>query len=299
MTHDWFAPRGHSDVEFVGIDVAPISSDLKKTGVNWKFLQYDMRRIPFPFEDGEFDLVMMKDLNLTMPVDTKSDKILEDLIRCLKPGGAIEFWDSDHVIRSLAPDAQPAPSRIPQEQEVAEQTATYAIAPGHGFVPTRNKYLEQANAWISDALDRRKLSAAPCTRIAESILMEPHLENVVARRVAIPFGELRWEQKGTRQVSSGHDSPMSVGPGDGKSLSPDQVALRQTALSTVLQMYESFEPMLRDVSGKNTEEWSLWRANMLAELTDPSRSALTGECLELGAWWATKRPQDDDDDDDV
>ncbi|CAK4034930.1 Hypothetical predicted protein [Lecanosticta acicola] len=296
VAHDWFLERGHRNVEFVGLDIAPIASDLKATGVNWRFVHQDMRRLPLPFEDDYFDLVMMKDITLTMPLDRTSDKVLEDVVRILAPGGAIELWDSDNVIRSLAPGAPPAPSRKPEEQEIAERTATYAIAPGHAFVPTRNKHLEKANAWIAEALDRRKLNPTPCARVGEGIVMEPNLEGIGMRRVAVPFGELRWEQTAARHSrpdSNGHDSPMSTGSGEKASraqkvLTSDQLALRQTALMTVLQQIESFEPMMREVSKKNAEEWSLWRANMLAELMDP-KTALTGECLELGAWWATKK----------
>jgi len=27
---------------------------------------------------------------------------------------------------------------------------------------------------------------------------------------------------------------------------------------------------------------------MMSDLLDPAKGALTGECLEVGAWWATK-----------
>ena len=71
-------------------------------------------------------------------------------------------------------------------------------------------------------------------------------------------------------------------------MSPDQMALRQTALLSVVQMIESLEPLLKEVSGKNSEEWGHWWASMMADLMDPTRGAISGECLEMGAWWATK-----------
>jgi hypothetical protein len=74
----------------------------------------------------------------------------------------------------------------------------------------------------------------------------------------------------------------------GQQLTEDQSALRRTALMTVVQMIEGMEPVLREISGKNSEEWGNWWTSMTANLTDPSRGSLTGESLELGAWWATK-----------
>jgi hypothetical protein len=57
---------------------------------------------------------------------------------------------------------------------------------------------------------------------------------------------------------------------------------------SVVQMIESLEPLLKEVSGKNSEEWGHWWTSMMADLMDPSRGAVSGECLEIGAWWATK-----------
>jgi hypothetical protein len=94
-----------------------------------------------------------------------------------------------------------------------------------------------------------------------------------------------------RHPSDKHDSVMVRDKGKkvDKGLTPDQAALRQTALLTILQMIESLEPLLKEASGKNSEEWSHWWAAMMAELLDPaSKNALAGECLEIGAWWASK-----------
>ncbi|EME77622.1 uncharacterized protein MYCFIDRAFT_89050 [Pseudocercospora fijiensis CIRAD86] len=302
LAHDHFASRGHA-VEFVGLDIAPLASNLKRQGVNWKFVQHDLRRVPLPFDDGEFDLIMLKDLSLLIPVvGQQHDKTLTECIRICRPGGTLECWDSDHVIRSLLPNPPPQPSRNLREQEAAEETATFAIQPGHPFAPAQNNYLQDANIWIAEALDRRKLHPTPCVRIAEMLTMEPDLEDLGFRRVAIPLGELRWEKDApkAKRIIKGHDSPMSVGsrraPSHTQFLTPEQAALRQTALLTVVQMIESFEPMLKEASGKSSEEWSLWWGSMMTELLDPTETALTGECLELGAWWATKSLTSDEDD---
>lgn len=300
IAHDYFARRGYPNVQFVGMDLAPLAPDHSKHGVHWTFVQHDVRSLPYPWDDGEFDLVMCKDLSMIVPLGTQSERFLDEGIRITKDGGVFEVWDSDHVVRSLLPDIPPPPSKRPKEQAIAEETATFPLAPGHAFLPTPNRYLQDSSAWISEALDRRELHPTPCVRIAEMLLQEPKLTDVSQRRVAIPFGELLWEKEAamSKCPTHGHKSPLAIGPvvGSGCSttaLTPDQAAIRHTALNTVVQMIESMEPLLKEVSKKNAEEWSNWWASMLANLLDPSKAGLTGECLEVGAWWATKVPDCD------
>jgi len=120
------------------------------------------------------------------------------------------------------------------------------------------------------------------------------LSDVGILRLAIPLGELRWEKDGSkhgRSPSDAKDSVMSKGKGKTveKALTPEQAALRQTALLVILQKIESLEPMLKEVSGKNTEEWSHWWASMMSDLLNPaSGGGVTSEVVEIGAWWATK-----------
>jgi hypothetical protein len=45
---------------------------------------------------------------------------------------------------------------------------------------------------------------------------------------------------------------------DSATLTEEQAALRYTALLVVIQMIESLEPLLKEVSGKNQEEWQRW-----------------------------------------
>lgn len=293
LCHEYFCSHGYPKVSFTGLDVAPLAPDLKQQGIDWTFVQHDLRRTPLPFDDEAFDLVMVKDMSLALPLGRPFQKFLDEAIRILRAGGTLEIWESDHVLRSLLPHPPPPPSKQPLDQETAIQTATFIIAPGTPFAPAQNKYLKHAGAWISEALDRRELPPLPCARIAQVLYQEPDaLGDIGIRRVAIPLGELRWEREPLKTVV---DSPMS---NKGKAklndtrLTADQAALRQTALHTVLQMIESLEPLLKEVSGKNSEEWSHWWASMMADMLDPTKAALNGECLEVGAWWATKLPQE-------
>lgn len=293
-------------MEFVGIDIAPVAVNLRRQGVKWKFVQHDLRKAPLPFEDDEFDLIMCKDMAMAQPLNKQTERMLMECIRVLKPGGSMEVCDSDYVTRSILGDGPPAPSKRPREQEVAEQTGTFALPMGHPFAPSPNKYIQKANQWITKALDKRSLDATPSVRIAEMLNTEPDLESVGFRRIAIPLAELRWEKEERMRINRSHDSPMSTESWTFENsdkppmrnvrvLNPDQIALRQTALTIVLGQIESMEPMLNEVSGKNAEEWSVWWGLMMADLLDPSRGGLTSECLEIGTWWATKSGYVEDD----
>jgi SAM-dependent methyltransferase len=290
--HEYFTSLGHHNVSFTGLDVAPLAPDLKKQGVNWTFVQHDMRRNPWPFEDETFDFIMLKDLSLVVPLGSAYQHFLDECIRLLQVGGTMEIWESDHVLRSLLPHPVPPPNvKQRTDHDMAVSTGTFLIGPGTPFAPAQNKYLTHANTWISEALDRRKLPPMPCARVANVLYQEPEsLSEVGIRRVAIPLGELRWERDRCKQGGGNEASPNGTGKGKNRerNMSPDQVALRQTALLSVVQMIESLEPLLKDVSGKNSEEWGHWWASMMADLMDPSRGAISGECLEMGAWWATK-----------
>lgn len=330
--HEHFAALGHNNVEFTGLDIAPLAPDLQRQGVNWKFVEHDVRKVPWPFQHGYFDLIMAKDLSLVMPLALESESVLSEIVKFIRPGGVLEVWDSDHVIRSLHPNTPIASRKKPQEQFIAERTATFSIPPGHPFLPTQSRHLQQANAWIMQALFARDLHPMPCVRLAEIMLQEDELEGFGARRVAIPLGGLKeerseWEgwkdQQSLRSGCStpsgqsmrsghdslriggssefelsvtgsmtGHDSPMSTGSTDqikvAKPLTPEQAALRQTALITVLQFIQSMEPLLKEVNGKTSDEWNNWCSSMMTDLLDPSQAGLSGECLELGVWWTQR-----------
>lgn len=293
MCHDYFCSLGYDNVSFTGLDLAPLAPDLSKQGVNWTFVQHDLRRVPLPFDDDRFDLVMLKDVSLVVPRGAPSQKLIDESIRILRGGGTLEIWESDHVVRSLLPHPSIL-SRQHVEQKTAIETATSLISPGTPFAPAQNRYLVRVNGWIQEALDKRRLPSTPCATVADTLHQEiDDLENVGSRRIAIPLGDQRWERDVSKHSQFAHDKHDSVQPRakekmTEKALTDDQAALRQTALLTFLQMIESLEPCLKEVNGKNSEEWAGWWASMMSQLLDPSKGALIGECLEIGAWWATK-----------
>ncbi|OQO01582.1 hypothetical protein B0A48_12618 [Cryoendolithus antarcticus] len=301
--HEYFTSLGRRNVAFTGIDIAPLAPDLKRQGMDWTFAQHDIRKAPWPFDDETFDLIMFKDMSLIVTLGGGA-RFMDECIRLLRPGGTLEIWDSDHCLRALQPHPPPPTARQRTEQEIALRTGTFLVSPGTPFAPAPNKYLSQANSWINTALDNRKLPPFPCTRIAEMVYQEPDdLGEVDYRRVAIPLAELRWEHERERprhaRSRSDADGLQLRDKGKAKlrsqsqGLSSEQLAIRQTALLTVIQMIESLEPLLKETSGKNTEEWSHWWGSMMSDLMDPQKGASNGECLELGAWWATKLDDSD------
>ncbi|KAF2219866.1 hypothetical protein BDZ85DRAFT_267740 [Elsinoe ampelina] len=300
-THDYFKAHGQEKISFTGFDMAPLAPDLREQGIDWTFVLHNGRNYPWPFPAESFDYIMVKDLSLAIPF-TNSQRFLEECIRILQPGGHLEVWESDHVLRCLSPHNRTAPAGTDaQDEATADATRTFLITPGMPFVSAQNKFIQDSNSWIEMACDKRKLPSLPCARVAETLFQEPDLLcDVGSRRVAIPLTELPWEKersgsvstssgrKASRSGSSGKTSGKTKSKTSGGLLTPEQAAIRHTALMTVMQKIESLEPVLQEFSGKNVEEWATWWANMMADLVEGD-GVKSGECLEMGAWWARKR----------
>lgn len=144
MCHDYFSSLGYTNVSFTGIDLAQLAPDYRKQGMDWTFKQHDLRRMPLPFDDGEFDLVMVKDLSLAVPQSISSQRFVDECIRVLRVGGTYEVWEFDHIVRQLLPHPPQPPAHDSNDQDLADATDTYLIAPGTPFAPAQNKYLRQA-----------------------------------------------------------------------------------------------------------------------------------------------------------
>ncbi|KAH9880107.1 hypothetical protein J1614_002133 [Plenodomus biglobosus] len=295
VCHAYLAGLGHEDVSFTGLDIVNLAGDLQRQDIDWKFVQHDLRKMPLPFDDDEFDIVVMKDLSMVVPLGAPSQRILDEATRILKSGGTLEIWETDHIIRSILPHPPPPPGKNPEEYACAVQTGTFLISPITPFTEVQNKFLQDSNSWIQEALDRRKLSPTPCARLSQMLLQETEtLCDVENRRVAIPLGELRWEREaaGERMVpkrSTCDTGKLKKGTTclDCSTLTEEQAALRYTALLIVIQLIESLEPLLKEVSGKNQEEWQRWWGWMMQNLLE-QKGASSGECLEVGVWWCKK-----------
>ena len=303
--HDYFKLRGYENVSFTGLDIAPLPPDLKQHGVNWRFVQHDLRISPLPFEDEEFDFLFVKDTVFCAAGVGVQINPLGDLIRYVKPGGIIEVWESDLLFRCLLPFPHVAPGTTNEEIERAEATATYVTTSGTAFAKAQNKFLLDYNGWVEKGLDKLKLPAAPCAVMGFTFSSEPDVyTDVGTRRIAIPLGEVRWEREGVIKESDNVEPPSCGNDVSKKSskrsskpremavacnsLTPDQAALRKTALTTVIGLIENLEPMLMRESEKKEYEWDRWWTGMTTDLLE-NDGTFNGECLEVGAWWARKR----------
>ncbi|KAI9376002.1 hypothetical protein BJX61DRAFT_25521 [Aspergillus egyptiacus] len=277
MCHDYFARRGHRDIAFYGFDIVSIAPDLRKKGIDWHFKRHDLRN-RFPFPDGYFDFVFIKDAGMCPLSPAQQAQGLSEPMRVLKSGGILEVWDSDTVFRSLLPNPAPARKLASKEQEVADATATYTFSSATPFTSAQNKFLQDYNSWVEKAFDSRKITALPCATIGMAFNSEVDiLEKVESRRIAIPLGEPRWEREGGKD-----------GSGPPRQLTAEQLSIRRTALLTVIQMIEGMEPMLMETSGKSRDEWDRWWTAMISDLMQKGGLA-NGECLEVSAWWGQKK----------
>ncbi|KAI5468090.1 hypothetical protein BGZ63DRAFT_419729 [Mariannaea sp. PMI_226] len=304
MCHQYYKERGHSGISFTGVDIAPLApesssapSDASKPDkeMNWKFVQHDLRQFPWPFPNEEFDLIMVKDLTLSIPL-VMYETYMEQYIRMLKPGGTLELWDSDTAVRMLRPHVPNGLNEEAEEHEAALNLGAYLLTPNTPLSAPLNTFLVEYNHWLSKALEARTLTTVPCAIIGPYIFQESEvLMDIRSKRLAIPFSEVRWEREGVGGVVTKDGKSYVEMKGKGphqkvekKSLTAGQSALRKTALLTVVQQIQALEPILREASSKSQDEWDLWLGKMMADLMSENGTSW-GECLEVGSWSARKR----------
>jgi Methyltransferase domain len=95
--HNYFSKLGYPDIEYVGLDLAPLSANLKEEGVNWIFVQHDVRNLPLPFTDEVFDYIFVRDLSLVVPAQVSGSnlQLMDEYLRILKRGGTLEMWECE------------------------------------------------------------------------------------------------------------------------------------------------------------------------------------------------------------
>ncbi|KAK5660178.1 hypothetical protein OQA88_13648 [Cercophora sp. LCS_1] len=335
MCYKHYEARGQgANISFVGLDIAPvapgahapgapghdpgdrssavssITDNAPENGMNWRFVQHDIRRASLPFRNDEFDLVMVKDMSLATTM-TMQQALVDEYLRVLMPGGIIEIWESDHTLRMLRPHVPEFTtptgaaaeddgdgSSSEDENKEATTSGAYVMTANTPLSAPLNNFLVEYNMWLSKALERMSLCPVPCTLIGPLLVQEAETLTAVGnRRLAIPLSEVRWEREGVGGVvtkdgksyieTKGRRAGKESAP-TGAALDPAAAALRRTALLTVVQMIQSLEHVLRDVSGKSQDEWDGWLGKMMNNLVKENGTSW-GECLEIGAWWARKR----------
>jgi len=314
MCHRYFAQHGHSSISFTGLDIVPLGGSAIESrpdkDMRWRFVQHDMRQFPWPFADGEFDLVMVKDMSLTSSF-RDSQPVMEEYLRVLRPGGVLEFWETDSSIRMLrphAPRSAPLTSRHHDDddsssdggdnEDNAERMGAYVMTTNTPISAPLNTYLVEYNGWLARALEQRGLSAVPCTLVGAYLLQEAEsLMDVQSKRLAVPLSEIRWEREGvggvvTKDGKSYIDSQKGKFKDQewkaGSPLNSVQSALRRTALETTVSFILALEPLLRETGNKSQEEWDTWAGKMANDLLRDGGTSW-GECLEVGVWTSRKR----------
>jgi len=310
-------------ISFTGIDVAPVApstsglsdwdadQSLAVDGTQdwWHFVQHDLRKLPLPFRDGEFDLVMVKDMSLATTT-AMQQPLMDEYLRVLMPGGTIEIWESDHTLRMLRPhvpesaatgasgEGDSDASSSEDDHREATSIGAYAMTANTPLSAPLNNFLVDYNSWLSKVLERMSLCPVPCTLMGPMLVQEAETLTAVGnRRLAVPLSEVRWEREGVGGVvtkdgksyieTKGRRSGKESAP-TGTALEPVAAARRRTALLTVVQMIQSLEHVLREVSGKSQDEWDGWLGKAMNNLVKENGTSW-GECLEVGAWWAKKR----------
>ncbi|KAG5986380.1 hypothetical protein E4U43_005531 [Claviceps pusilla] len=303
MCHQFFKDKGHDAISFTGIDIAPVAPGSASAAADmappnrdmkWEFVNHDIRQIPWPLPEEGYDLVMIKDMSLAV-TNGHFQSFIDEYLRLLQPGGTVEIWESDHLIRMLRPHVPGSASTTDDadEQDAASNLGAYVISSNTPLSAPVNLFLAEYNAWLTRALEARDLSAVPCTYIGSQLLQESEtLTEVRSRRLAIPLSEVRWENEGVGGIVTSNGTRAGETPSkdqnDEQTLSPEQIALRETALLTVVQQVQALEAILREASGKSHDEWDVWLGKMMGDLMGDG-GATWGECLEVGAWYARKR----------
>lgn len=282
-------------ISFVGIDVKPPPADAdecyRALGMDWEYIQHDLSETPWPVADESFDVVMAKDLALALDGRAYAN-IVGEYTRVLKPGGILEIWEHDYILRNLTPKIQQQHHHHHHHHQgnnamgagrQLDRMGVYSADNSSLLLPTTNAYAVEYNQWITTGLAARQLPAVPCSFISAMLgagLVEgtEKLGRMLSRRVAVPLvaGPVRWEQE---QEQEGRAGP--------RVLSDEQKAVRQTALDTFVGMVEAFEPVLREASGKDQAGWDAWAAKAKRNWLQEGGFAF-GEFLELAAWSMTK-----------
>ena len=160
MCHRYWSKKGHPNIHFTGVDIAPIAgasgwgpddpapsassaSSMSDGAVpaaslrppdkdmKWRFVQHDIRRFPWPFNAAEFDFVMMQSTSTIAPFHM-SQSFTTEILRVLRPGGTLELWESDFIIRMLRPHVPAVSAAVPGGWSPAAAAAAATTAGNAG-----------------------------------------------------------------------------------------------------------------------------------------------------------------------
>ncbi|KAF8422417.1 hypothetical protein EV426DRAFT_535303 [Tirmania nivea] len=283
--HDEFAARGRADVKFVGMDVVPVYAPM--TDVDFTFVRHNCLHIPFPFQDGEFDYIFVRDVSSAIPSTSAQSDMLAECLRVLGEGGTIEVQCTDLTIRSISQTKAP---RTPCSAYTITTSTQFESQP-------QNHHVQFYNNRVSKILAKRALSPIPCSTVGMLFSMEDCLVNNHSARYALPLDEIWWESgsgKDSSPTSDGSElkrknSVSAKNELDQSSpLSENDLALRYQARLQVKQFMDSLEPYWNETRDLPGEDFNKPYREMTASFFQED-GLRNGECLEFGAWWGTKK----------
>ena len=283
LCHDFYCCLGIPRVQFTGIDIVNFAPNLNCFGIDWAFVQHDVRDIPFPFEDDYFDLIVGSNNALVFTTDiTEYMRLMQELCRICSPGGHVEFRDMDHEVHRLVPNAV-APDTLSMEDSMnAQEQGVYFISSAADLASCENPYMKDLSFWMQKCI-QPKHATDPVLHLL-GIKQVPGFEQSECKVVAIPFSQaLIWEDPEDRGVDR-----LQTHRRRQHQSNESQRTLREAALHLIVGECEALEPYLKQVCGKNEEEWCRWW-NMMTESLPSGRSCNTGESLVLGSWWSKKK----------
>lgn len=259
-------------MQFVGIDMKPsqgMDSCFRQLGMDWEYIQHDLNDVPWPVSDGEFDLVMAKNIVLALHPH-RYPNIANEYVRALKPGGTLEIWEHDTTICAVRPQS-PDTAEAPGARSDLDMLGIYPVTSN---CPVANKYIVQYNAWLTAGMSELERPVMPCAAVDAMFggkMMDgtDNLCIVDSKRVAIPLAVngFSWEQEADK----------------GRVINADHMAIRWAALNNFIALVEALEPILEAKSGKNRTDWDAWLGKAKKDWVEGGGLA-SGECFQLGAW---------------
>ncbi|RHZ67062.1 hypothetical protein Glove_303g141 [Diversispora epigaea] len=87
--------------KFIGVDIFPIYP----LEIRPKNVEFEMANIlnGLPFDDGTFDFIFMRSMNLSFTSQEWENVVMKELMRVVKPGGWIEIMERDPWITGVGP----------------------------------------------------------------------------------------------------------------------------------------------------------------------------------------------------
>jgi SAM-dependent methyltransferase len=290
LCHDYLKAAGCPPAEFTGVDIKNFAPDWRRKGIDFKFVQHDMRTHPWPFEDGYFDIVITTSATMMMENSpTKLMAFMGEATRALAPGGIMEIRETEFSIHRLSLKAYTRQRDVAEANEATGMSDdVYYIHSQDELAPCKNAHLLELAAWLERLLNERHFVFTPVLYLFHFPPV-PGFEEGKRRTAAVPLGTpTAWEmgEAGSNMGAvqgyhrSGHRSRRN------------QYQLHELARQVYFDMIEALEPLLKDVCGKTEIEWDRWWSSMMSSVCSNNGCA-AGESVVLGSWWIKKKSRVD------